>query len=67
MSLRLTVLQSDDLLVLLLRDSGQSVQMLQRQLQDNRLLQMSERLGEARNQSQDISVAGRFEESSQKL
>lgn len=40
----LTILQSDDLLVLLLSDSSQSVQMFQRQLQDNCLLQMSERL-----------------------
>lgn len=44
MFVHLTVLQSDDLLVLLLSDSSQSVQMFQRQLQDNCLLQMSERL-----------------------
>lgn len=40
----LTILQSDDLLVLLLSDSSQRVQVFQRQLQDNCLLQMSERL-----------------------
>lgn len=40
----LTILQSNDLLVLLLGDGRQSVQVLQRQLQDNRFLQMPERL-----------------------
>lgn len=44
MFLQLTILQGDDLLVLLLSDGSQRVQMFQRQLQHHCLLQMSERL-----------------------
>lgn len=62
MFVHLTILQSDDLLVLLLGDSSQSVQMFQRQLQDNCLLQMSERLrGHKTKVRTFLSRKGRFE------
>lgn len=52
----LTVLQSDDLLVLLLGDSCQRVQVLQCQLQHHRFLQVAERLRGEKQQRATVSA-----------